>query len=299
METIRPPNKPPASAMNRTGAFMWRLILARGDSERSTPRWSRYGCRNSERRSSNGGAVDGQLNSVGPSSTTCSKWQSRTSWLLVIPLQRFQEGPSRADPAAREIVTLSQLHALGCGHADVDRPRLHISTGARGGPRREPAALRVKDFDGKVVTIRESVKGSRGGDLGSTKTDKMRRVPVPNWLGEMIAELAKGKLPEAWLLPSPSGLMMNPSNWRRRVFEPIARKTLHGVDLKPHDLRHSAASIWAELKYPDGYRSLMLGHSSSQGGVSPMTAHYTHLTAGMEAAVVKALERGEPPDTSG
>ena len=193
----------------------------------------------------------------------------------------------------RRILTLEEVHRL----ADAIQhrgDRVYLYLMALGGARLgEPAALRIRDFDGHGVTIRESVKGSSRARLGSTKTDKARRVILPSWLCEEVSELAADKLPEAWLLPSPMGQMMNPTNWRRRVFDPAAKRAgLEGV--RPHDLRHSAASLWTELDIPDAARSLMLGHSLNGAGASAMTAHYTHLTPGIESAVVKALEAARP-----
>jgi integrase len=87
--------------------------------------------------------------------------------------------------------------------------------------------------------------------------------------------------------------MMSPDNWRGPVFDPAAKRAgLEGV--RPHDLRHSASSLWAELGIPDSYRSLMLGHSLNGIGASAMTAHYTHLTPGIEEAVVLALAGARP-----
>jgi integrase len=172
--------------------------------------------------------------------------------------------------------------------------RVYVYLMGLGGARiGEPAALRVKDFDGSVITIREAVKDSRSARLGSTKTDKVRRVPLPPWLCEEVEALAKDRLPEAWLLPSQMNQMISPHNWRGRVFDPAAKRAgLEGV--RPHDLRHSASSLWAELGIPDSYRSLMLGHSLNGAGASAMTAHYTHLTPGIEEAVVTALESARP-----
>ncbi len=95
----------------------------------------------------------------------------------------------------RRILTLDELHRLA---AAMPRPgdRVYSYLMGLGGARiGEPAALRVKDFDGSSITIREAVKGSRSARLGSTKTDKVRRVPVPSWLCQQIEALAKDRLP--------------------------------------------------------------------------------------------------------
>src|SRR5207248_1674008 len=110
----------------------------------------------------------------------------------------------------------------------------------------EPAALRVKDFGGAGITVREAVKSSSRTHLGSTKTDKTRTIPLAGWLRERLSALSQDRLPEAWLLPSPSGQMTSPRNWRRRVFNPAVKSAGLG-DVQPQDLRHSASSLWAEL----------------------------------------------------
>ncbi|WP_311966377.1 tyrosine-type recombinase/integrase [Arsenicicoccus cauae] len=74
------------------------------------------------------------------------------------------------------------------------------------------------------------------------KTHQVRSVPVPPALMRHVEEQCRGKGPEELVFTSPRGGPLRLNNWRRRVFDPaVERAGL--VDLTPHDLRHTAASL--------------------------------------------------------
>jgi len=110
----------------------------------------------------------------------------------------------------------------------------------------------------------------------------------------MLNELTRDKLPQAFIFTSPTGLMLNPRNWRKRVFKKaVATAKLDSLRdgdlLRPHDLRHLANSLLAERGVSEGTRRAVLRHASSE-----VNALYLHETTGMGAEVVRALEAMQP-----
>lgn len=182
------------------------------------------------------------------------------------------------------ILTLRQVEAIA-SHMDREGDRVLVRLLAWGGVRLgEPAALRVRSFDGTRIVVSESVKGSGHVWIGSTKTDRVRRVPLPSSLAGDVEALCAGRHPDAFIFTSPTGKMLNPRNWRRRVFTPAVHAAgMPGV--RPHDLRHTAATLWSEAGVPDFARREMLGHTTDR-----MTEHYTHLTEAAETAAIAVLD---------
>lgn len=148
----------------------------------------------------------------------------------------------------------------------------------------ELAALRVGDVD----TLRREVAVTRtlsevGGTLveGSPKTAaSVRRVPVPEWLMLMLAPRLDRDAGER-LITSPDGGPLRLSNWRGRVFDPAVRSAgiasqVRGDVFRPHDLRHTCASLHIQAGTPPKVLSEMLGHAS----VAITLDRYGHLYPG-------------------
>jgi len=168
-------------------------------------------------------------------------------------------------PVRKEAMYLSaeQVSAL----AEAARPHELIIltlafTGLRFG---ELAALRVRRFDAgrKRLNIVESVT-----EVGSTlvwttpKTHQTRSVPVPAQLAAMLEERCYGKQPDNLIFPSPMGKTLRIGNWRKTVFDP-ARKAAGLEGLRPHDLRHTAASLAIQSGANVKVVQQMLGHASA------------------------------------
>ncbi|MGO4604212.1 tyrosine-type recombinase/integrase [Terrabacter sp. 2YAF2] len=83
-----------------------------------------------------------------------------------------------------------------------------------------------------------------GGRLvwSTPKTHRTRTVPFPPSLGPGIEALCVGKGPDDLLFTAPGGGAVRLGNWRHRVFNPACREA-GLVNVKPHDLRHTAASL--------------------------------------------------------
>lgn len=135
-------------------------------------------------------------------------------------------------------------------------------TGVRFG---EAAALRVGRVDllRRRATIAESVTEVNGTLVtGSTKSHQTRTVPIPNFLLDDMMAATAGKRPDAYVFTSPDGGQLRLMNWRRRTFDPAARAA-GLVDLSPHDLRHTAASLAISSGANVKSVQRMLGHASA------------------------------------
>lgn len=129
----------------------------------------------------------------------------------------------------------------------------------------EAAALRVLDVDllnGRLM-VRRGVSDI-GGKLvyGTPKSHASRTVPLPKFLKAELEPLLKGKSLESLLFTSPEGESLRINNFRGRVFDPAVKKA--GIHkLKPHDLRHTAASLAVASGANVKAVQRMLGHASA------------------------------------
>ncbi|WP_167736794.1 site-specific integrase [Nocardioides sp. 1609] len=149
----------------------------------------------------------------------------------------------------------------------------------------ELAALRVRSFDVLRRELRVAATLSElGGRLveGPPKTEgSVRTVPVPAWLVDELAPLMGGKGPEDRLFTASEGGPLRLGNWRGRVFDPAVRLSglatqVRGDLVRPHDLRHTCASLHIKHGTPPKVLSTMLGHAS----VAITLDRYGHLYPG-------------------
>lgn len=135
-------------------------------------------------------------------------------------------------------------------------------TGLRFG---EFAALRVGDFDaarGRLM-IRASVSVVGSSMVWTTpKTHRSREVSVPPSLVPALLSRSADRPTDAVLFTSANGQVLRLNNWRRRVFAP-ACETAGLSGLKPHDLRHTAASLAVRSGANVKVVQRMLGHASA------------------------------------
>lgn len=140
-------------------------------------------------------------------------------------------------------LTPVQLQALTDAAGDNGLQVLVLGlTGLRFG---EFAALKVGRVDPVRcrVTVAESVSVVGSQLVWTTpKTHQVRSVPVPPALMRHVEMQCRGRGVDDLVFPAPQGGVLRLNNWRRRVFDPACERA-GLVDLTPHDLRHTAASL--------------------------------------------------------
>lgn len=136
------------------------------------------------------------------------------------------------------------------------------------------------------VEVLETVTEVRGHHyLGPPKTKAGRRtVPVPRSIVAILTAHLDST-PGALVFPSPEGHYLRASLFRHRIWRPAVTAT--GLDgLRPHDLRHTAASFWIAAGASPKAIATRAGHAS----VATVLDRYGHLLPGHEEAVDDALD---------
>jgi integrase len=124
--------------------------------------------------------------------------------------------------------------------------------------------------------------------VGPPKTRASHRtVPIPRFVAEIIAQHLKtiGAGPDDLVFPAPQGGHVRLELWRRRVWTPAISAT--GLaPLRPHDLRHTAVSLWIAAGASPKEIAARAGHTS----VVTVLDRYGHLLPGHEDKVNDALD---------
>lgn len=166
--------------------------------------------------------------------------------------------------------------------------RLAAYSGLRAG---EIAGLRVRRVDllkGRVQ-VAETLTDVDGTlvSSGTTKTNKVRTVPVPRFIAGELAPLLAGKSPEDYVFASPEGGPLRHSNFYRRHFRPAVDRAGLPDGVRFHDLRHTYAGfLIAEGAHPKAIMERM-GHSS----ITVTLDRYGHLLPSLEEHLTEALNR--------
>jgi integrase len=115
----------------------------------------------------------------------------------------------------------------------------------------------------RVLTMLLGWTGLRAGEaLALRRGDvDVLRVALPTFLAEMVA----GSMPtEGLVFPNRDGEYLYETNWKRRVFDPAAKRAgLTPPPLRVHDLRHTAASFAIVSGASVKAVQLQLGHRSA------------------------------------
>jgi integrase len=162
-------------------------------------------------------------------------------------------------------------------------------TGLRAG---EALALRREDVDvlrRRVRIARAVVEVSGELFVGSPKSHQARTVALPTFLAEMVA----ASMPtDGLLFPNRVGEYLYETNWKRRVFDPAAKRaTLTPTPLRVHDLRHTAASFAIASGASVKAVQRQLGHRSATLTLD----RYAHLWPDELDALGDGLERLRTP----
>jgi integrase len=167
------------------------------------------------------------------------------------------------------VFTFAEMHAFAaCAGAYEALVRTPADTGMRLG---EFLALRRSDLvDGAFRVTRTTHEGTI---LEGTKTDHGepsagRLVPCPPGLQELI-RATPTRIDTDVLFPTPTGKMWRERNFYRDVWEPT--RTASGMDIRPHEMRHSYISHLRAVGVDDADLAAMAGHR-----VETMLSTYTH-----------------------
>jgi integrase len=166
----------------------------------------------------------------------------------------------RAEKVFLTHVQVAQLATAAEPHGLI--VRVVAYTGLRWG---ELAALRVRRVDlvRRRLVIAESVTEVNGRAVfGTPKSHQRRSVPLPRFLVEPMAKCVADRSRDDLVFTSPDGGVLRNGNFRRRVFDRAAE--LVGLaGLKPHELRHTAASLAVAEGANVKAVQRMLGHASA------------------------------------
>lgn len=167
------------------------------------------------------------------------------------------------DPFALDVLldVVSTQRELAGRYADIT---LVLGlTGLRFG---ELRGLRVRDlvdvpYPGLVVKRSVPQSGRTGAviERATTKSGRSRLVPLTDRVRPVVESWAEGGEPDDLLFPAPEGGYLHAQNWRRSVHW---SKT--GLGRRPHDLRHTAASLWIAAGVDIKTVSAWLGHSTAK-----------------------------------
>jgi len=186
--------------------------------------------------------------------------------------------PSDAERPEMVILTANEFTLLYAALPEHWRPLVALlyGTGLRWG---EATALTPGDLDldGVTPVLRVSrawKKGEAGVYLGAPKTRRGRRtVGLPPPLVPGLRTLCEGKAVGDLLFTAPRGGRASSQHFHTRVWKPALAKSGVGKRPRPHDLRHSHAS----LMIAGGMNLLQLQHRLGHESLKVTGDTYGHL----------------------
>ena len=167
-----------------------------------------------------------------------------------------------------QFLTLDELHTL-TDAATGRYAELVTVLGLCGLRWGELAGLQVGDLvqvPGQGLRLQRAVlASSHDGSLyvDSLKGRRARTVPLPSEAQAIIARGADGRAADGWLFAAPEGGPLSESNWKRSISWTRATSAIGRPTLRPHDLRHTAASIWLGAGADPTVVQHVLGHASA------------------------------------
>ena len=133
-------------------------------------------------------------------------------------------------------------------------------TGVRFG---EATALQVRDVDliRSRLSVRRAFSSVNGKILeGPPKSGKTREIPLPQFLEEVLSQIFESPhKPESLLFPASKGGPIHYRRWRTRFNAAVNAAGLRG--LRPHDLRHTYASLAIQSGVGPKVLQDAMGHS--------------------------------------
>lgn len=155
----------------------------------------------------------------------------------------------------------------------------------------ELTGLKVARLDQINRTVAVVEQLTRDGTLSAPKSEAGRRVvTLPAWLMPLMKEQVKGKPLDAFVFTTEAGdPLVHASNFRRKVWQPAVKKALPPelVDLRFHDLRHTAVAIAIASGAARNPKALQvrMGHST----IKMTLDRYGHLLPGQDAEIADGM----------
>lgn len=170
----------------------------------------------------------------------------------------------RIDHEERRYLSFEQVDLLAKA-ADTNALLVYVLayTGIRFG---EAAALTVADVNlnrSRLRIHRSATVVDSKIVVSSTKSNKGRDVPLPQFLAEMLGKHTETMTPEQLVFPDSRGGYLRANNVRRRWWNDAVKASGVPEGLTPHELRHTAASLAISAGASIKAVQRMLGHSSA------------------------------------
>ena len=133
----------------------------------------------------------------------------------------------------------------------------------------ELAGLQVGDrvmVPGPGLRLSRAVLASNGGGelyVDTLKNKRARTVPLVPVVVPIVDRWSAGKSPGEWLFAAPAGGPLRETNWQRSVSWREAKVTIGRPELRVHDLRHTAASVWLASGADPKVVQRVLGHATA------------------------------------
>jgi integrase len=143
-----------------------------------------------------------------------------------------------------------------------------------------------------AASVPESQRLTPSLIVGPTKTYAKRKVSVPEFLRELLAEhlarpLPDGDSPSAYIFTTPTGEPVRHNLFYKRTFEPTVSATF-SRPLRFHDLRHTCAAWLIEAGAHPLQIKLRLGHKEIRTTMDT----YGHLFPSAEPELAGLLDAG-------
>jgi integrase len=194
-------------------------------------------------------------------------------------------------PREARFLTAEEVSRLAKAAPERDRVLILFLayTGLRIG---EAAFLRNRHVDlfKRRVIVEGAAKEIEGRRIeGSTKTDRKRSVALPSFLvDELMKHRARftDESEEAYVFTGPDGAPLRAGNWRKRVWYPACAAAGLEPAPRPHDARHTAATLMLESGYSLFETAQQLGHRS----IKMLEQRYGHVEDDRWQALAGRLE---------
>ncbi len=167
------------------------------------------------------------------------------------------EGGSSTSTANRYLSTLRSMLAFAVADGRLARS---VATGSR-----SPVAPRSAARDSSSLSTRCTPRRTGPSRRARRAVRRARTVPLPAVAHQIVQRWADARHPDEWLFAAPEGGPLSESNWKGAINWARATATIGRPTLRPHDLRHTAASMWLGSGADPKVVQRILGHASDSG----------------------------------